>query len=236
MFCTKIVIQFRRERLLALLFFIGMLANFALAQNPDPSLIGYWPFDGDGADLSGGNRPLELAAKVGFDTGLFGKKALSVHPGDVDVAGGELAPAFRPVDDPVFNFGANDFTVQAWVNYNDPSGGQVLIEKFSGASGWTVTKTANNVYQFFLDNNAYLNPKPVTIEAGVWNHFLVRRSGTVIEIYFNNTAIGSLDTDRPVPDNTNQLLIGMRRGTPDSSITNGLIDEVAIWNRALGDA
>lgn len=84
---------------------------------PDPiaqGLLGYWRFNGDGSDESGSNLDLTLAGGVGFAPGLEGQ-ALALN-------GNAAQYASRPVDDELLDFATANFTVQAWVMYNDDSG------------------------------------------------------------------------------------------------------------------
>ena len=95
-------------------------------------LDAYYHLDGNGLDSSGNGLDLTLVGNPSFGPGLIGQ-ALSLH-------GDNSQSATRPGDDSVFNFGANDFSIQAWVNFNSfGSSIQTLIEKFNGPNGpgWT---------------------------------------------------------------------------------------------------
>jgi hypothetical protein len=95
-------------------------------------LLGYWPFDGHGGDQSGAGRHLDVYGAAPYSDGLFGQA--------LDLQNNPNQYAQRPVNDAAFNFGAADFTVQAWVNYYRTFAipEQTLVEKFDGA-GWTLT-------------------------------------------------------------------------------------------------
>lgn len=69
------------------------LGSRAAAQD---GVIGYWPFDGSGADLFGGGRDLDLFGGVGFAPGLFGQ-ALDLHSNPSQYAA-------RPGDDQHLRF------------------------------------------------------------------------------------------------------------------------------------
>ena len=94
--------------ILAFLFLV-FLPNTSSALLMD-NLIGYWKFDNNGADSSGGSRDLGLYGGVGFDTGLFGQ-ALDLHADANQYA-------MRPINDSIYNFSTSDFTIQVWVNLN----------------------------------------------------------------------------------------------------------------------
>jgi hypothetical protein len=214
---------------------LSLLAMTSLPGVPDPAaaapssgLIGYWSFDGNGNDLSGGGRDLSLFGGVGFASGLFGQ-ALDLH-------GNGAQYAQRPVDDAIYDFGSSDFTFQAWVNFNTTSGEQVIIEKFQGGGGpgWTGTKLVGNQWHFWATPSAVLYSPVQSIPANVWHHVLVRRSGNLFDFFYDGLAVASGSDPDPVPDTSFPLLIG-RRNYLDGRVfpVDGRIDEVAIWNRPL---
>jgi parallel beta-helix repeat protein len=212
-----------------------------LAQN----LIGYWKFDGDGMDSSGGGRDLGLYGGVGFTAGLFGQA--------LDLNGDGTQYAQRPGDDEIYDFGDSDFTIQVWVKLNHTDSEQVLIEKFSDSNGpgWTLTyydrhSSFNRDWHFYALPSMRLYTLKEDLDLGQWHQVIVRKSGTGIDdidVFCDNNIT---EYDFPhsyvvppgtIPDTTYPLLVGKRnpddgRGFP----LDGLIDEVAIWNRALSDS
>jgi hypothetical protein len=204
--------------------------GLASEQSARGDLIGYWEFDGNGVDSSGGGRDLTLQGGVGFAPGLFGQ-ALDLH-GNVNQY------AVRPISDPAFNFGANDFTIQIWANFNSMSSEPTLMEKFSGGGGpgWTLTIRGGNDVEFYAQP-AFAIDTGFTPTLGVWHQFLVRRSGSVIDLFYDGNIAGSANTAAPIVDSPDPLLIGRRdaadgRGFP----VDGRLDEAAIWNNALTDS
>jgi VCBS repeat-containing protein len=192
-------------------------------------LIGYWPFDGSGADRSGNARDLTLYGGVGFGDGLFGQA--------LQMTGDNSQYAARPVDDAAFDFGGNDFTIQLWVNFNSTSGEQVLIEKFNGGEGpgWTVTKLGGNVIQVYANNS--VNSPQQTISVNTWHHTVVRKLGSQLDVYFDGLPLVQSATFSAFSDTSRPLLIGKRNdGDGRNFAVDGRIDEVAIWDRALSNA
>lgn len=115
----------------------------------DGSVIGYWPFDGSGADLSGGQLDLTLRNGAGFAPGLSGQ-ALDLQNGALGTPAA-AQDATRPGDDSILNLQSDEFpdgfTIQVWVLFHQTVGlngqsEQVLIEKFggSGGPGWTLAQ------------------------------------------------------------------------------------------------
>ena len=223
-----------RDRICAFVF-VAMIALFA----GDPreaqagNLIAYYPFDGNGTDASGNGYNLTLYGGVGFAPGLFGE-ALDLHHNNAQYAA-------RPVSDPVFNFGSNNFTVSIWVNFNNTSGEQTLIEKWDGAGGpgWTLTKPSDNSLRFATSfaPDGVLNSTSLSITTGTWNDIVVRRDGSSWTMDFDGQVVASTTSTDTITPASDPLLIGRRDAADGRDFSvNGRLDEAAIWNVALSDA
>jgi hypothetical protein len=127
-------------------------------------LVGYWPLDGNGADVSGNGRDLTLFGNPTFAPGGFGL-ALSLHDDKSQYAQ-------RPVDDAAFDFGnGSDFTIQVWVNFNTTRRDQTLLEKTLGASGpgWRLRTLyfGGQGHWSFTDPSLNMDTSPQNIQPGV---------------------------------------------------------------------
>ncbi len=196
-------------------------------------MIAYYPFDGNGNDASGNGYNLTLHGGVGFASGLFGQ-ALDLHHDDAQYAA-------RPVSDPSFDFGSNNFTVSIWANFNTTSGEQTLIEKWDGAGGpgWTLTKLDGDALRLAtsFDPGGLLNSSPLTITTGAWHDIVVRRDGANWTMDFDGQVVATATSSQAIPPASNPLLIGRRdAGDGRDFSVNGRLDEAAIWNGALSDA
>jgi hypothetical protein len=203
-----------------------LATSSALAQGLTGGLAGYWPFDGNGGDLSGNGRDLGFNGGPSFGQGLF-DQALSFS-GVLDQY------ATRPVDDAEFNFGANDFTIQTWVNLNHRRP-QIFIEKFFGQQGpgWTFYDTSNSI-QFYADSAAIFITVSPSISLGDWHQLCARRSGNQFSIILDGQVVQTLASDHTIQPTSSPLWLGQRgRGEGGNYGLDGRIDEVAIWNRAL---
>jgi hypothetical protein len=192
-------------------------------------LIGYWPFDGNGNDLSGNGRNLNLVGNPGFAPGLFGQ-ALDLH-------GNGSQFAQRPVDDPLFRLGSSDFTIQIWVNFHSHNREQTLIEKFNGAGGpgWTLT-TPGRHFQFFSGATGPINSPDGLTTPGVWHDVLARRSGSTFDLFVDGSLVAATTRNQTLFGTSLPLLVGRRdSGDPRNFSVDGRLDEAAIWNRALTD-
>jgi hypothetical protein len=198
-------------------------------------LIGYWPFDGNGTDLSTGELDLTIYENAGFADGLHGQ-ALDLHGSGEQFAG-------RSGDDAIFDFGSSDFTVQIWVNYNSALREQTLIEKFqgSGGPGWTLTSLLGGAGSFgqahFYADQAqvalYSESSPA-LEPGVWRQFVARRQEATFDLIYDGAIVATGTSTLPLTDTTHPLILGRRNEEDlrDFSV-DGRLDEVAIWDRAL---
>jgi probable HAF family extracellular repeat protein len=199
-------------------------------------LLGYWPFDGATADETGNGNNLALfggARLVGG--GLYGE-ALSL-----DGVQGSYAQVLT--NNTQFDF-SGDFTVQIWAKFNDITNGreETLIEKFSGATGpgWSLTLVGGNDIRlgFGIDGAGLLNSGNEPIPNGTWQEFVAERSGNTFSIFWDGTLVASTTTTAPIDDpSPNSLLIAARDPQDGRNFTvDGLIDNVAIWDRALSPA
>jgi ELWxxDGT repeat protein len=200
-------------------------------------LIGYWPFNGTVADASGNGNDLGLFGDATLVSGgLFGGGALSL-----DGVQGSYAQALT--NNTQFDL-AGDFTVQIWARFNNITNGreETLIEKFSGASGpgWSLTLVGGNDIRlgFGVDGGGLLNSGSEPIPNGVWQEFVVERSGNTFSAFWDGNLVASATTTGPIDDpSSNSLLIGARDAQDGRNFTvDGLIDNVAIWDRALTPA
>ena len=194
-------------------------------------LAGYWQLDGNGTDASGNSRDLTVVGTGGYAAGLL-DQALNLPGSTADYA-------IRGADDAAFDFGAGDFTVQAWVYYNSTAGEQVAVEKLDGPSspGWSLTKITNNTFLLHTSGTPNLTGNLVGITTGQWHHLVVRRDGADAELFFDNDSIGTANFGTgSISDTARPLLLGKRNdGDGRGFAMNGRLDEVAIWTRALSN-
>lgn len=208
-------------------------------------LVSYWSFDaadvkGDTViDLVGGNDGIIIGAPQHV-SGKFGKAfEFGGDPDAIDVA----SPGNGSLD-----FGDDqDFTMMAWIKVEKPpelDGGQsTIISKGDGGNNarilWKIITTQLNVT---IANEAGGGPKLVLASTndvvdGKWHHvlFVSDRSDTT-RIYIDS----KLDAEGGVTQGTDittesPLFIGasVRIGETTRRYFEGLIDEVAIYNRVL---
>jgi hypothetical protein len=205
---------------------LGLAAAPASASLLD-NLEGYWAFENSGADGSGNGRAVTLQGGATYGAGRLGQGLL--------LDGAQGSGASRILDDAVFDF-AGDFAIQVWVNPDETSREQTLIEKFIGGGGptWTLTFLGG---QFYVSGTGAVINTGTGFTAGAWHQVIVSRSGGTISVYYDGAAGPTGGLAGALPDTTAPLLIGARNASDGRNFTlDGTIDEVAIWSRALSEA
>jgi hypothetical protein len=207
-----------------------LIGGEALAGSLSNGLAGYWQFNGDGTDVSGNGNNVALYGGTGYGTGLFGQ-ALTL-----DGMKGSYA---QVTNNTAFDLGTGDFTIQVWANLNSATSvdgeAPVLVEKFiyGGGPGWTFYSMYSRP-EFYSNSTSLIMTGSVTIPNNKWQQYLIERSGNTFTMYFDGNPVATASFSGSVGGSPNPMLIGARNAEDGRNLTlNGLIDETAIWNRAL---
>lgn len=205
--------------------------------NPPHGLTGWWPGDGTPDDIAGG-FDAQLKGATSYAPGVVsGAFSLPGDPSYVDVP-----------HDPALSVGTGDFTVDLWVEFDDTSGEQVLIEKWVQAgppSGWTLTKLDGNVLRLALAEDGGeidVDSAPLAEFApGTPVHVAAIRRRSHVTLYVNGESVAEGDSAQNL-DTESSLKFGHRGNpsdTPGSTDNRGFflrgrIDEVEYFvGRAL---
>lgn len=189
---------------------------------------------GDGiVDLSGFDNHGTFTSGVTQTVGKFGNGAAFDGFGFVTIP-----------DDASLN-PSNELTLSAWVNVSsyDPWLAPGIIAKRSG-HGW------NNAYSMFLYDNYSMHvdisnseDRFTTVglfEVDEWKHVAVVFNGQLaqserVKVYVNGTLdIVASETSTTLDASTADLEIGRLPG--GGNVFHGILDEVAIWSRALSES
>ena len=204
-----------------------------LTKGVPSGLVGLWHFNGN-ADDSSGTIPPNNGTVYGatYDPSPMGW-ALSFDGDDYVDCG----------DKTDFEF-SGDFSVEVWVKHN-ASTSQVYVSKWTGSgdpSQWWLGFFGGNAKAGFGVYDGATGADLVwgtNIADGNWHHVVGVRSGTDIYIYQDSVQIGSATRSNigTAGENDASLTIGSfgEGNWPIGSRWpfNGLIDEVAVYDRAL---
>jgi hypothetical protein len=145
-------------------------------------------------------------------------------------------------DSDLWAFGANNFTIEFWANFDTPDGGTIGHpgDIFIGNDEGPGTRNK----WFFALGEGFLNFHINGPEVGSrffplvlfsptvsqWYHLAVTRDGSTYTIFVDGTPRGSEIDTRLIPNANAPLTIGQAE---ELGFMNGHLDEVTIYNRAL---
>ena len=227
--------------------FLGLIAtNEAVEQtctSPPPNMVSWWPGDGNASDVQGSNNGT-LEGSTTFAVGMVGQ-AFSFN--GVDGGGG-----VNLSDVPAFDFTpTSSFTMEAWVKTFGPSAppqdAQAIVVLNNQCSNTVQAlsipnSTGKAVFQV-RDANGLggFVVSPSALSLNTFHHIAgvreVTVSGNSVKLYIDGALVATTPdlSTGPLAANTSDF-IGRRFPCANTNTFNGLIDEPAIYNRALTDA
>ena len=201
------------------------LATYAVGI-PDPSLVGYWPFDEKAGkkaeDVSGNGNDGKLIDGPKWVEGKFGS-ALEFGGGSyVEVA-----------DDPSLDL-INSATLMAWFKLTDKlTDTSRMMSKNN--SIFVIFDFSNKSSLDFLvkPDNHFAESKTVDWKQGDWYHFAGSFAKGKMNIYINGQLEGEKKNATGIAPSDLDLWIGADDWKMPASSFPGVIDEVRIYNKAL---
>jgi WD40 repeat protein/serine/threonine protein kinase len=204
------------------------------APKPPDGAVASWPGNGDAKDSVGDNDG-ELKGGVTFSPGVAAKAF-------------RLDGATRYVEVPrsdLWGFGKRDFSIELWVKFraltlpNDGKPSAIFIGCDEG--GGNRNKWFFAYYRGFLGfhivnasgRGGFYAKADFSPDVDQWYHLAVTRSRGTFTIYVNGKPVASEKADIIIPYPDAPLTIGQAEGI---GFFSGLIDEVAIYDRALSAA
>ena len=192
------------------------------------NLVALWHFDDDADDSSGNLNHGSLMGDTSWTSGKFGN-ALSFD-GDGDYV---QLPASNTILD------TDTFTIEAWfkTSVNHPAEGKEgrLITLYKSATASTALSLyveKDKIGLLYYNGTAHVWMKfTVNYHDDVWHHIAVTYDAITYNLYYDGTKVESWDDDfgwfGACPASLGDYISSER-------FFNGLIDEVRIWNEALG--
>lgn len=224
---------------------------------PPSDMVSWWPFDESGGtvvhDIEDGNDGISMV-------GGLGSGGPTPVPG---IVGGALnfngTSDFVQVSDaPNLNFGSGSLSLDAWVNVPAPGTGLMPIvdKEVSGPTdvpyGYAFYVSGGHL-GFSMNNDVNSAPHAsigaddlsTNLADNLWHHVAVTvqrnpASATGGSLLIDGVPVATFDTTPFInltADNTGDLIVGSRNRLgrlPVSDFFNGSIDEVEIFDRALG--
>ncbi len=212
-----------------LIYLISSTLVLALAGSASADLMGYWKFnEGSGnvaQDGSGNRNDGAVLGATWVEEGKF-DSALSFDSGDsVEIPHSES-----------LSF-TEEITVMAWCNSTGISSNPTVVGKGSGdpTVQFELSLQSSGIFwQFKYDDGTWVECvlSPV-LSMGEWHHIAGTFDGETFRVYLDGELGAELQSPQEgLPGNDLPVVIG-KRIDPDGRLFEGMIDEVAIYNRAL---
>ncbi len=208
----------------ALVLALGSTAIAAL-----PGLVGYWTFD------EGQGKTARDASGNGLDGTLNGnpKWVAGQLGGALDFDGTD--DCVEVPNDPRLSL-TDAITIAAWTNMRATASGEMAIVSKGGWGAndlpYELTETPGDVifWQFYNDQGRD-SCSPTSPPVGEWHHISATYDGKIFKCYIDGKLGEEWAYAGKMPKNTASMTIGRRsRG---GTFFNGMIDDVAIYDRAL---
>ncbi|HIJ86185.1 MAG TPA: beta-propeller fold lactonase family protein [Desulfuromonadales bacterium] len=189
---------------------------------PVSGLVSLWRAENNALDSFGNNHGT-LKNGATFAAGKYGQ-ALSLNGANSYV---------EVPDSPTLTI-SGDFSVSLWTNYTAISAGlNVFVGHDQGGGAlpkWAFLSQDGNLQLHINGTNPVWVGVPFSPQTGNWYHLSVTRSGPLFTFYVNGISAGTVTDSTAIADVSAPLTIGQVEGL---GFFNGLIDEVAIYSRAL---
>ena len=191
------------------------------------NLISVWHTNNDWQDSWGTNHGTATGAT--FST----SSKLGSHAGSFDGVDDKVAIAANASLDL-----SGEVSIMSWFNADtlDTANGNVIFGKYAPVHAYLISTTGSPKIQFSLWFSAtqYYVFSSTVLSTGGWYQVVGTRLGTAMKIYLN----GIYEATVACPAGAfNATSGGLEIGRADSNANchDGLIDELAIWSRALTD-
>jgi hypothetical protein len=198
-----------------------------LAAGADPSLMGYWKFEGDTLDSSGHDRPGTLVGNATFALGLDGQALSLDGSGD-----------YMRVDSYMGILGGNPFTITAWVSATD-AGDRTMVCWGAATNGQRVDFRTYQGRLRVEHGNGNLQGN-TALNDGEWHHVAcvvgpnasIQSPDVLLYLDGKNDTQNTADPDKFNITASVPVTIGQRRTNNDRAF-QGRLDEVCIYDRVL---
>lgn len=228
------------KKIIGILFIVILsfgLAQTAYALSPD-DLVGWWMFEENTTDSSTYSNDGTRYGDVSYDDTDEVSGYYSLYDGNGDYV--------EVVDDSSLDI-TDEITIEGYIkldasgnNYQGTIAGKWM--DLSGVNERSYLLTVNQYRQasFYISTSGANYPKAMwstPLELDRWYHLAGTYDGTDIKLYVDGVLEHTWNYPATIHTNNEALLIGANDGYGGSNrkFTDGKIDDVRIWNKALTD-
>jgi hypothetical protein len=220
----------RKSTYFTILFLAFGLVTPGMGADPDPTLMGWWTFDGHALDVSGNERHGTLNGSPTFGPGVFGE-ALEFQDN----------PDYVTIDGYKGVLGTSAFSIAAWIKTSNPANIEQIAYWGADVNGQRVEFRINSNRLRISHGSGNVQGNSDLID-DQWHHVVVTvidnatASSTDVKFYVDgqDDTMESTDADGwdIVANDTLDVTIGYRPSRGDRPFI-GSIDDVRIYNKAL---
>jgi hypothetical protein len=204
-----------------------------LPSNLQQGLVGYWPFCGNALDESGNNNHGTVNGAT-LTTDRFGNQGSAY--------GFDGTNYISVPNSSTFSFdSSNNFSIAFWQKKTNTSNDwQVMLSHAcsngNGYGGYQLGLNGNLSFELGTTANEIFNGGDIQVDN--WNFITLTmdRQSDTAKIFQNGSLVGKqivLPNQTYSPTCSPSLLFGAERNYWNQYYFNGLLDDIAIWNRAL---
>ncbi|MCK4365277.1 MAG: right-handed parallel beta-helix repeat-containing protein [Thermoplasmatales archaeon] len=212
-----------------LIVVVMVLSTVIVTVNADcpDGMISYWKGDGNAKDSYGSNDG--TYSGLGYENGkvdqTFSFDGFNDH--------------VRIPHHSSLNLGTGDFTLEAWIkpNYNQKMHSTILSNRGDDEENGFLLGIL--VLQGYAEGSLFLQidgtnyiPCNIDLRDYEWHHVAVTRTGISLAFYVDGVEDGTANSGKNM-NSDGDMIIGWDEPVPDVTPYKGLIDEMAIYNKAL---
>lgn len=210
-------------------YYNGVLLNDKKDIDLLEGIVAYWKLDELSgtlaADASGNDHTATL---LGSDLPAWGTGIINngvVLNGGTDGSGDSCLSITASTD---FNFGTGDFTYTFWIKSDNTTGeGFAIIDGgYPTADAFYCWFRIPNTFEVY-SSSTLVYAKTLELFTGTWYFFTIRRIGDQLEVFVNNTSLGSETFSGAFNCAIPELLFGKYAGGGVN--LQGTFDEIGIW-------
>jgi hypothetical protein len=210
--------------------------DFHLDSIPKEGLIGYWPFNGNANDESGnGNHGIVDKATLTSDKNNKPNSAYQFYKSGSKIAIPDAKILNNPFVSISFWLKTQDTLLQSYIYKSQE--GTANHEEYGIVSNFT----RENTLEFSIKNGSNCIPssgwkrniKDIVVFDGNWHHITATYDGIFSRMYVDTVLLSEIqDTFFPIDSCPGgDILFG--KGWNNDANFDGVLDDIAIWNRAI---